>query len=502
MSEFKIKQLDAVNLKVECDKGFAKELSDFFTFMVPNFQYTPAYRNKFWDGKIRLFNFYNRTIYTGLLSHLKKFCEDRNYSYSLDLHKQENYGCEDIDTFIKGLKISDGKKEISLHDHQYKAIKEALLNKRCLLLSPTGSGKSLIIYTLLRYYLSCTDPSKKFLIIVPTTGLASQMKSDLLDYSKLDPTFNEKDIHVIFSGKEKVTSCRVIISTWQSLYKMPESYFNDIEGVFGDECHLYKAKSLVDMMTKMKNAHIRIGTTGTLDNTKTHKLVIEGLFGPTIRVTSTVKLIEKNILSQLKINCITLKYDEEKCAEVKRAKYQEEVDWLVSSDERNQFIIDLSTKLKGNTLVLFNYVEKHGKPLYERLRDATDKPVYFIHGSTDVEEREMIRKIIDKNDNSILLASYGTCSTGINIKNIHNIVFAFPSKSVIRVLQSIGRGLRTSDTKDIAKLYDIGDDLCYKSYKNHTLKHLDERIKIYTNEGFNYEQIAIRIRGGSDENIL
>ena len=319
------------------------------------------------------------------------------------------------------------------------------------------------------------------------------MKSDFLEYSAGDDSFDEEDIHTIFSGREKETNRRVVISTWQSLYKMPGSYFDDVSGIFGDECHLYKAKSLVELLTKMKNAYIRIGTTGTLDDTKTHKLMIEGLFGPTIQVTSTVKLMEKKILSNLKISCITLKYGENDRNEIKRAKYQEEVDWLVSSEKRNKFIIDLSLKLKGNTLVLFNFVQKHGKPLYESLRDSSDNPVYFIHGNTDVEEREMIRKIIDTNENSILVASYGTCSTGINIKNIHNIIFAFPSKSVIRVLQSIGRGLRTSSTKSIAKLYDIGDDLQYKSYKNHTLKHLEERIKIYTNEGFNYESIAIPI---------
>lgn len=493
MSDFKIKQLDAVNLKVDCEKGYAKELSEYFTFMVPNYQYTPAYKNKYWDGKIRLFNIFNRTIYAGLSSHVKKFCEDRNYPYSIELHKEENQRCEDIDTFLEHLSISNSKEKITLHDHQLKAIHEALLNKRCLLLSPTGSGKSLIIYCLLRYYLSCFSEDKKFLIVVPTTGLASQMKSDFLEYSAGDDSFDEEDIHTIFSGREKETNKRVVISTWQSLYKMPGSYFDDVSGIFGDECHLYKAKSLVELLTKMKNAHIRIGTTGTLDDTKTHKLMIEGLFGPTIQVTSTVKLMEKKILSNLKISCITLKYGENDRNEIKRAKYQEEVDWLVSSEKRNKFIIDLSLKLKGNTLVLFNFVQKHGKPLYESLRDSSDNPVYFIHGNTDVEEREMIRKIIDTNENSILVASYGTCSTGINIKNIHNIIFAFPSKSVIRVLQSIGRGLRTSSTKSIAKLYDIGDDLQYKSYKNHTLKHLEERIKIYTNEGFNYESIAIPI---------
>jgi len=493
MSLIEIEQIDATNLKINCDKGYAKELNDFFTFKVPNYQYTPAYRNKIWDGQIRLFNLFTRTLYCGLLHQLEKFCSDRNYSYTLNLKKQETSQFEDITKFLSKLKLSNGKQKIELHDHQRSAIVDAIMNKRCLLLSPTGSGKSLIIYCLVRYFLQ-NIPDKKILIITPTTGLVTQLQSDFLEYSHDDEEFSGKDIHTIFSGKEKQTNNRVVISTWQSLYKLNESFFEDFSVVVGDECHLYKAKSLTTLLSKLKNAYYRFGTTGTLDDSKTHKLVIEGLFGPTIKVVTTKELIDKNILANLKINCLVLSHDDEKKKEVKRVKYQEEIDWLVKSKERNEFICELSAKLKGNTLILFNYVEKHGKLLYEMIPEFTDKEIYFIHGKTDVEDREMIRKYLDLNDNCVLIASYGTCSTGINIKNIHNIIFASPSKSVIRVLQSIGRGLRISSSKDKATLYDVSDDLSWKSYENHTLKHLHERIKIYTNEKFNYELFKIRLK--------
>ena len=330
------------------------------------------------------------------------------------------------------MKISNGKEEISLHDHQKSAIVDALFNKRCLLLSPTGSGKSLIIYCLVRYFLD-NLPEGKILIITPTTGLVTQLESDFMEYASLDDSFSKRDIHKIFSGQEKETNKRVVISTWQSLYKLPESYFDDFSVVLGDECHLYKAKSLTNLLSKLKNAYYRFGTTGTLDNSKTHKLVIEGLFGPTIKVVSTKELIDKNILANLKINCMVLGYSDESKQDVKRVKYQEEIDWIVSNKNRNKFISDLSQKLKGNTLVLFNFVEKHGKKLYEMTKDG-EKEVYFIHGKTEVEDRESIRKYLDSKNDCVLIASYGTCSTGINIRNIHNIIFASPSKSIIRVL--------------------------------------------------------------------
>ena len=500
MSDLIIKQLDAVNLKVESEKSIAKELSDFFTFYVPNYQYTPAFKNKFWDGQIRLFNLFNRTIYAGLEDYIRKFCEDRNYSYSFVKEKELDQ-CVQPEEFLSSLKLTASGNAIKIHDHQKSAYLHALLNKRTLLISPTGSGKSLIIYCLMRYLLECTQG--KILIVVPTTNLVNQMRSDFEDYSSTEDFNILDEIHTIYSGQEKETDKRVVISTWQSLYTLPESFFEQFESVFGDECHLFKAKSLTGLMAKLKNAYYRFGTTGTLDDSKTHKLVIEGLFGPSFRVTSTTDLMKKKILSSLKINCVVLNHTEESCNEMKRKKYQEEIDWLVQNEERNQFIVDLTKNLKGNTLVLFNFVNKHGVPLNEMMEaQISDRPIYMIHGKTDVDEREDIRKVVDKNDECVLLASYGTCSTGINIKNIHNIIFASPSKSVIRVLQSIGRGLRTSESKNKATLYDISDNLSYKKYVNHTMKHLDERIKIYTNEDFDYDLLKIRLGGSVNENIL
>lgn len=496
MSDLVIEDLNSVYVKITCERGIAKELNQYFTFAVPNHQFTPAYKNKIWDGQIRLFNLFTHTIYAGLVDYVVKFANDRNYSVEhpnrVDKDYTEDQIAKYVEEFIKPTALG---KRISAHDYQIRAITEAIQKERTLLLCPTGSGKSLIIYCLSRFFLDHIKPEKKILIVVPTVGLVSQMYSDFEDYSKENKWSVGRHCYTISSGKEKDTHKRVVISTWQSIYKMPKEFFDQFEMVVGDECHLFKAKSLSSLMSKLTDCPIRIGTTGTLDGTHTHKLVIEGLFGRVLNVTTTSTLIKKNLLSDLSIDCLLLQYTPADIEESKRMLYKEEIKWLILNRKRNAFIKNLCAGLKGNTLLLFNFVELHGKPLYETFkRDITDKDIFFIHGGTDAQQREEIRNVVDKQTNSILIASYGTCSTGINIRNIHNIVFASPSKSVIRVLQSIGRGLRKSETKTGVHVYDIGDDLRHKKYRNHSLNHMDERIRIYTREKFKYRVVSLQLK--------
>ena len=479
----KIKQIDSVYIEIECDKGIAKELSSFFTFRVPNSEYNPAFRKKRWDGKIRLFNILTHRIYAGLLSYVLSFASDRGYKVEYDSTLAKDPDLLEPPTVYSGGKV------ITPHDYQIQAVNHALQNRRTLLISPTGSGKSLIIYLIMLELLQKIN--KKILIVVPTTGLVTQLKSDFEDYANTKAI--SKHIHLVYGGQEKHTDARVIISTWQSLYDQPEDYFAQFDAIIGDESHLFKAKSLTKIMTKLKKCEYRIGTTGTLDGTQVHRLVLEGLFGPVFQVTSTKELIDKEVLAQLNIECLLLNYPESEKKEIKRAKYQEEIEWLVLNNKRNTFITNLANNIPGNVLVLFNFVEKHGIPLHQQISKQGKKEPYLICGKTDVEERELIRKIVDKSNNSVLVASYGTCSTGINIKNIHAIIFASPSKSVIRVLQSIGRGLRKSATKDKVTVFDLGDDLSWGKYRNHALRHLDERTIIYTNEEFTFKKTKINL---------
>jgi len=488
-----ITKKDEVYAKVTCEKHVAKELSEYFTFFVPGYQFVPAYRNRIWDGKIRLFNLQSSQLYLGLIPYLKEFCEEREYAYSHDIIEDE-YSVYHAQKFFDILNLHSQGKQIDVREHQQNAFIEAMQKRRTLLLSPTASGKSLIIYLLFRQLLQYQQ--LKGLIIVPTTTLVEQLYSDFADYSSFSGFNVEENVHRIYQGKDKLTDKNLTISTWQSLYKLPPEYFHQFQYVIGDEAHLFKAQSLTSILTSCVNAKYRIGLTGTLDGTKTHKLVLEGLFGPTKKVISTKELIDKNQLSAFNIKCLILKHSDEVCKEMKDATYPDELKYLIESENRNRFIRNLAISLEKNTLVLFQ-MKKHGRALYEMIKQkANGRSVYFIDGDVDTVVREEVRKIMEIENDAITVASFGTFSTGTNIRNLHNIIFASPSKSRIRNLQSIGRGLRQNEGKEMATLYDVADDLRIKKHTNFTLQHFIERVKIYNEEKFPFKIYNIGLKNG------
>jgi len=485
---FQVRKKDEVSLVIQSnDSGSLRELGERFTFYAEGYKFMPAYRNKLWDGKIRLFNSRNQTLPYGLLEHVLRFAEERNYEVDMASDVATDKVVTDCDQFIKELPLTVGGDEIEPRDYQIDAVKHALSNQRAVLISPTGSGKSLIIYILIRWFLENSE--QKCLIIVPTTSLVEQMYKDFLDYAMNDKWFDEDSMHRIYSGKEKINiDQRVIISTWQSVYKLPPAWFEEFEMIVGDEAHNFKAKSLTTIMDKLRNAWLRIGTTGTLDGSEVHELVLEGCFGPVYKVTTTRALMDSDTLAQMKIQALVIKYSDEVRKGFGKKKYQEEIDWLVTHEGRNKFIRNLALDQKGNTLVLYNYVVKHGKPLYKDISEkAKGRKVFFVAGEVGADERERIRELTEKENNAIIVASVGTFSTGINIRNLHNIIFASPTKSQIRVLQSIGRGLRKADNNQMTTIYDIADDISWKTRKNYTLNHAIDRIKLYAKEKFNFQ---------------
>ena len=478
----KIEKKNEVYIRIETEPHIARELSEYFTFEVPGAKFMPAYRNKVWDGKIRLFSIATGQIYLGLLPYIREFCKRNDIEYSLEFNaKPEDIDEFTIKSFIKHLNIP-----YKARDYQVSSILFGARKCRGLLVCPTASGKSLIIYGLTRW---CHEKNLKTLILVPTTSLVEQMAADFIDYGWL-----EAYIQKIYSGHEKKVTKDVVISTWQSIYKFPKKYFEQFGCVIGDEAHLFKAKSLTSIMSKLHLCKYRFGLTGTLDDLQTHKLVLEGLFGTVNKVISTKELIEKKTLANLKIDSLILGYKEEECKDVKDLKYADEMDYIVTHKKRLSFITNLLGNVKGNVLVLYQFVEKHGKPLYDTIKEKyKNRNVFFVSGSVDALDREKIREISEKTNNAVIVASYGTFSTGINIKNLHNIIFSSPSKSKIRVLQSIGRGLRLNDNKEMCKLFDIADDLTYKGKQNFTLRHFMERINIYNEEQFDYTIHRINI---------
>lgn len=473
-------------LEVDVDAGLAAELSDYFSFYVPGYKFMPAYKNKVWDGKIKLFNRMTGELSAGLYVYLLKFASER--SYQVDTEESDQYGFPvpaETPLALSQL-LADATLPFQPREYQYDAIETALKRTRAILLSPTGSGKSFIAYLLMKYYLS--NEQDNVLIIVPTTSLVEQMYADFEDYG-----MDVEQVHKIYSGKDKVTSKRIILSTWQSIYKLPKKWFEQFGMVIGDECHGFKSKSLSSIMNKATEAKYRYGLTGTLDGTQTHKLVLEGLFGPVYQVTKTKSLQDDGTLAPLDIKVLLMNYPENVRKDFGKKTYADEIDWIVRNDSRNRFIRNLALDASGNSLVLFHRVEAHGKPIYDLIssKAAEGRKVFFISGEVATSDREAIRKIVEKQKNAIIVASLGTFSTGINIRNLHNIIFASPSKSQIKVLQSIGRGLRQSDDGRETILYDITDDLHWKNRRNYTLLHGAERVKIYEKEQFKYNVIKV-----------
>jgi superfamily II DNA or RNA helicase len=492
-TEILINKVDEVYVKITAEKSILKEASEYFTFFVPGYQFVPAYRNRIWDGRIRLLNLQTSQLYIGLLPYFEVFCKERNYTfeYQDNLDIEDEYSVYHAKKFIDSLNIHSRGERIDVREHQIDAYIHAMQKRRALLVSPTASGKSLIIYLIFRQLHHYQN--LKGLIIVPTTSLVEQLYSDFGDYNNGEMV----NVHRIYQGKEKESDKPLTISTWQSLYKMPKEYFAQFDYVIGDEAHLFKAQSLTTILTSCINAKYRIGLTGTLDGTKTHKLVLEGLFGTVKKVISTKELIDKQQLSNFEIKCLVLKHSDEECLMVKDYTYPEEIQYLISHEVRNKFIKNLAVSLGKNTLVLFQMVDKHGKILYDMIRQTEklgNRKVFFVYGGTDTTDREEIRKIMEIEQDAIVVASFGTFSTGINIRNLHNIIFAMPTKSSIRTLQSIGRGLRQNEGKEIATLYDIADDLRYKKHMNYTLKHFVERTKIYNEEKFPFKIYKIGLK--------
>ena len=486
MTNVIIQKSNEVYLKIKAEPHIEYELRDHFTFEVEGAKFMPQYRNRNWNGEIHLFDLRSKKIYVGLLDKIVSFCERHEYSYKFV--DNDYYGPPfEVNATISKEGVKDYIKSITsikAREYQIEGVYDCLKHNRRLLVSPTASGKSLMIYSLVRYYV---DKGMRILLVVPTTSLVEQMYKDFIEYG-----WDAKShCHRIYSGREVTNTNEVTITTWQSVFRLERSFFVDYDVIIGDEAHLFKSKSLVNIMTKLEHAKYRFGFTGTLDGTQTHKWVLEGLFGPSYKVTKTEELMKQGHLSQLDIQCLVLKHPPKKFE-----TYEDELQYLITHEQRNNFITNLALDLNGNTLILYSRVETHGAILYEKINNSkhTDRKAFFVHGGVDAEQRESIREITENENNAIIVASYGTFSTGINIKRLHNVIFASPSKSRVRNLQSIGRVLRKGKDKIKAILYDIGDDCTYHSTKNYTLNHLIERIKIYNEENFNYEIITIQIK--------
>lgn len=360
-----------------------------------------------------------------------------------------------------------------------------------------NSGKSFIIYLIQQHYWRAFE--HRTLIIVPTVSLVHQMAGDFMDYG-----CDQKDIYRIQGGVDKNTDAPVVISTWQSLMKLPKEWFDQFQVVLGDEAHNFQAKSLTTIMEKLTDAPYRHGFTGTVSSeSKVHRLVLEGVFGPIKRYVTTKELMDEGTVADFKVKALVLTHSNETKKAFataikplkKQQRYAAERTFLFNHDKRNLFIRNLVWSLKGqNNLILFDQVEKHGKILEPMLR-RDDRILHFIHGGVSGEDREKVRHAVenDPEKRHDILASFGTFSTGVSIKRIDNAIYASSYKSEIKVLQSIGRTLRKGNGSDDATLYDISDDLSINSFENYTLQHFRKRIEIYSQEQFSFKIHTVEI---------
>lgn len=491
-----ITKIDDVYLYISSDDtGDLLQIDEEFKFRVSGYRFMPAYKSGRWDGFVHLFNIRDRTIPIGLYNNLVEYCDTNNLEYSEDI-KDTFKGPSDFDHSLYPISIKQNI--ITLYDYQETAIKFIIENNRGIILSPTGSGKSSIIYQLIRYWLDSHED--KILLIVPNLSLVNQMKADILDYSALDDTFNEEDIHIIKGGTNKDGPGRLYIATWQSLGKVLKDpsmtiYWNQFKSVLVDEAHLAKGLTITNIINKLTDCPNKVGLTGTLsaDESKTTKLQLQGLFGPIHITTTTRKLIDSGTVADMRIESLLLDYPDELKQDCKRLTYQQEIDWIVMNPNRNYFISKLASVQKGNTIVLFNFI-KQGEDLFTRISEmAPDRQVYYISGEVKGDIREEIRNAIEGHDDAIIVGNISVIGTGISINKLHSMILAHPTKSRIRTIQAIGRLLRKHETKDKAIVYDLADDLSWKKHKNYGLNHYQLRVKYYNQEKLDYTVKRIKI---------
>lgn len=501
MTDIFIEKTNASFLTIHVeDAGIHTHIYEYFKYKQPQFV-----KNRWskWDGTVRLFNKNTNRLPLGLLYVFLKFCKMSKYSVEMDESLKSGFTTditrEQLQAWVDDLELHSGGNPITPYDYQFEALYLSIRMRRLTVLAATSAGKSLIIYMLIRFFDEIGYDAGRTLLIVPSIGLVTQMFNDFKDYSSVNGWDTENKCHCISEGAARTSRKPVYISTWQSLLDMPNDYFHQFDRIIVDECHLASGKSITSVCNNSINAEWRIGLTGTLNGTALHELQVAGLFGPIKRVVTTRELIDSGRASRTEVNMLNLNYPLEDKRAMKGAGYDEELNWLIRHGHRNKAIKTLATTLKGNSLFLFNRREKHLEMLFNELvaLNLPGKKFYMIVGGVSGEEREEIKQKIENSEEGvdvIVFATARTTSTGWSVKKLHNLVFCFSTKSVIMTLQSVGRLLRLHDSKDIAKIWDLVDNLKIDNYTNPALKHAFERYGYYNQEGHDIKVTQIDMK--------
>jgi superfamily II DNA or RNA helicase len=510
MADIIVEKKNESTLHVKCaTTEIYKSLSDFFSAFATNYQFHPKFRAKprQWDGKIRFFM--NADLPIGLLGELKKFAQSGKYTYAVRFDTSTQVVTKrDFYDFVLGLNITNEKGEkLALRDYQLKAAYEALNEKILNISSSTSSGKSVIIYMIVRWLIK---EGIKVLCVVPSTMLVEQLFSDFATYGWDDV---EDNCCMIYAGKKRMLERSVVISTWQSLADEKNIPLLEMfQGIIIDECHgvSENAKVLSSISKNSKNAFYRIGLSGSYPTIGSADwLTVVGTTGQ-IKVYSTYKTLQDaGHITKHKIIVVKLKYPLANCEFNFRTNiqspeststteaYNSEMKYIYAQESRTEFIAKLLEKVEGNSLVLFGKKGTHGIPMFERLKELLpNHTLLYIDGDVSNEQREVYKKMMEANDKCVLCATYQTLGVGVSIKRIHNLILASGTKSRVKIIQALGRGMRLFEDKDLLRVYDLVDDLCLESeyYTNYSYKHFLEREAIYNTNGFDVMQTTYNIK--------
>jgi len=509
MVDITIRKINETWMRVTCSETYMElDIQDRFSFKVANAQFDPRVKRGVWDGIKKLYNRRDKKMYVGLLYQLLELCDQKSWSVDVDPALSPNEDVLDsndvlhiIDSVIQP---HDNGQSLNLYDYQVEAVQYMMNMDRSVVLSATSSGKSLILYTAVRMYQLMEEMhGKTIFITVPSVSLVEQLYSDFENYSTFEGSYWHVNRYCQKISKKysKQITKQIVITTWQSMAKLPHDVFDSIGAIFIDETHSASADVLGKLIETATNTPIRHGLTGTLNGCECDELVIQGLLGPSKRIVTAKDIIDKGRASDIEVKMTVLKHQQEdrKMLHQMRknlrgsARYQAEVEYLNQHEDRRQFIQGMVDSLEGNTLVLFDRVEGYGKEMYEEYLSAHPESSFLIIGDVDSDERERIRQRMEDAEDSVIWASYGTMSTGVSIKKLHNLVLISSSKSKIRVLQSIGRLMRLHKDKDKAIIYDVVDDMTYDGDPNYTLSHAATRLSFYQNEQFEVDFININL---------
>ena len=480
-------------VQLHCNEELNHKIYILFSAFQPGYKFSPRFKMKLWDGKIHAYSPITQLLPIGLVDNLINWCKKNSYTYKLfgldDFKDTVSYG--DMKEYVNS-QIT----KFDARDYQLDAIYSALTNKRGVLLSCTGSGKSLMIYGILKYLIAKKN-KRHLLLIVPNVSLVEQMYTDFIDYGWENI---ENDVEKLYSGMDPMFRTPVLISTWQSLENQDKDFFAEYQGVIVDECQGSKSSVLARIVKQCVGADYKIGTTGTLPTELADQLIINGVLGNNIFELKSKTLIDLGYLTKIVVASIFVRYPEEFIKANKDRTYQEEVKVVEEKPERNRtlnFVIDHS-KPTDNILILVNHKD-HLKSVKEYLNLVyPERKVSIIMGEVKAKERESIRTGIEYEDGTLLVCTYQTMSAGVNIPKLHAVMLYANSKSRIKVLQSIGRGLRKHVSKNKVIIYDIIDDLSYKTrtgraHKNYCMQHYDERMSYYKEQEFPVVETTINI---------